>query len=142
VNQFKGWDWWAMQLEDGSEVMLFQFRDWDSVLVSQAGTIVDPAGNLTHLEGFDDFTVESLRTWASPHTDGVYPLDWDIHIAPEGGDAWQVEVRTSIDDQEMHNLAQNYWEGAVTVTGTRGSDPIEGLGFVELTGYATDSLDP
>lgn len=143
VNQFEGWDWWSMQLDDGWEVMLFQFRDWDSVLVYQAGSLVDPAGNVTELEGFEDYSVASRRTWASTHTDGVYPLDWDIDLTPAGdAEPWHVEVVTAVDDQEMHNLAQNYWEGAVTVTGTRGSEPIEGVGFVELTGYATDSFDP
>ena len=120
-------------------MMLFQFRDWESQLVSQAGTIVDPEGNLTHLEGFEDFAIEPLRTWPSPHTDGVYPLDWDVTIA--SGD-WDVRVRTEIDDQEMHNLLQNYWEGAVRITGARGGEAVEGVGFVELTGYATDATDP
>ena len=139
VNEFKGWDWWSMQLDDGYEVMLFQFRDWDSVLVSQAGSIVDPDGNVTELEGFDDFSVTTLREWESPHTDGVYPLDWDVTIVPMG---WSVHVRTAIDDQEMHNPLQNYWEGVVTITGSRGGDAVEGVGYVELTGYATDPFDP
>lgn len=56
--------------------------------------------------------------------------------------AWHVEVVTSIDDQEMHNPLQNYWEGVVAITGTRGREPIDGVGFVELTGYATDPFDP
>lgn len=139
VNEFKGWDWWSMQLDDGYEVMLFQFRDWESELVSQAGTIVDSEGNMTHLEGFEDFTVTPLRSWESTHTDGVYPLDWDITITPM---EWDVQVRTSIDDQEMHNPLQNYWEGVVTINGARGETVVNGVGFVELTGYATDPFDP
>ena len=139
VHEFKGWDWWSMQLEDGWEIMLFQFRDWDSVLVSQAGTIIDAEGNATYLDGLDDFTVTPLREWDSPHTDGVYPLDWDIAI---GAMDWQLQVTTDIDDQEMYNPAQNYWEGPVSISGTRGEESVSGVGFVELTGYATDQLDP
>lgn len=136
---FKGWDWWSLQLDDGYELMLFQFTDWDDNLATQAGTIVDPEGNLTPLEGMEAFSITSLREWPSPHTDGTYPLDWDIAI-PEGN--WQIAVRTSVDDQEVHNPAQNYWEGETTVTGTRGAAPISGHGYTELTGYATDALDP
>lgn len=139
VVDFKGWDWWSMQFEDGWEVMLFQFTDWDGHLALKAGTIADPDGNLTPLDGMDAFTITPLRTWASPHTDGVYPLDWDVAIPGHG---WTLAVRTAIDDQEMHNIAQNYWEGDTTVTGTRDGTPVTGVGYTELTGYATDLLDP
>lgn len=33
VVEFKGWDWWSLQFEDGWEIMLFQFTDWDGNLV-------------------------------------------------------------------------------------------------------------
>lgn len=136
---FKGWDWWSMQFEDGWEIMLFQFRDWDGVLVEQSGTLVDPEGNSTALDGLDAFQVTSLRTWASSETDGVYPLDWDITIQELN---WNIQVRTDVDAQEMPNFAKNYWEGAVRLSGTRSGEAVSGLGYVELTGYATDIMGP
>ena len=139
ANAFKGWDWWSVQLDSGYELMLFQFRDWDDVLVMQRATVTDPDGGQTDLPGLDAVTVTSLRQWASPHTDGVYPLDWNLDIPSLG---WHLEIRTPVDDQEMPNLAQNYWEGCVDVTGTRGGVQDTGVGYVELTGYATDPLDP
>ena len=139
IQAFKGWDWWSLQFADGHEIMLFQFTDWAGKLASQAGTIVDPAGNLTELDGMASFEVKSLRSWPSPHTDGVYPLDWDLVIPAMD---WKVAVRTSVDDQEMYNLAQNYWEGETTLTGTRGGTAVSGVGYTELTGYATDLSDP
>ena len=139
ANAFKGWDWWSVQLDSGYELMLFQFRDWDDVLVMQRGTVIDPQGGQSDLSGLDAVTVTSRRQWASPHTDGTYPLDWDIDIPSLG---WHLEVRTPVDDQEMPNLAQNYWEGCVQVTATRDGVQDHGVGYVELTGYATDPLDP
>jgi predicted secreted hydrolase len=136
---FKGWDWWSLQFEDGREIMLFQFTDWDDNLAAQAGTIVNADDTLTELEGFDDFQITSLRTWKSPFTLGVYPMDWDITI-PKGN--WDISVVTAVDDQEMYNIAQNYWEGATTVTGTAAGLPVSGVGYTELTGYAKDDLDP
>ncbi len=136
---FKGWDWWSMQFDDGREIMLFQFTDWDGVLCEQAGTIVDADGTATELYGMDDFQIISLRTWKSPWTLGEYPLDWDITI-PDGD--WNIQVRTHVDDQEMFNVAQNYWEGATTVSGTAGGVAVTGIGYTELTGYAKDDLDP
>lgn len=139
INEFKGWDWWSMQLDDQREIMLFQFRNWDDKLVVQAGTLIDAMGNFKELEGLDSFAIKALRKWASPHTDGTYPLDWDIAI-PNG--SWAITVRTATDDQEMYNAAQNYWEGDTTLGGTCAGQPIRGVGYTELTGYATDKLDP
>jgi len=136
---FKGWDWWSMQFEDGWEIMLFQFRDWSDVLVEQAGTIIDPDGNIRTVDGLDAFHIVSHRTWASSQTDGVYPLDWDIVIDELN---WVLEVRTDFDAQEVPNFAKNYWEGAVRIAGTRDGTPVEGVGFVELTGYASNLMDP
>lgn len=136
---FKGWDWWSMQFEDGWEIMLFQFRDWDDVLVEQAGTLVDPEGNIVPLEGLEDYSVTSLRSWSSSETDGTYPLDWNIRIEPLD---WDLEIRTQVDEQELPNFAKNYWEGAVTIAGTRSGQPVTGVGYVELTGYASNIMDP
>jgi|GEM_PF-283072 len=139
IVDFKGWDWWSMQFEDGWEIMLFQFTDWEDQLAAQAGTLIDPDGNLTELEGIEDFTIESQRSWESPHTDGIYPLDWEISIPKMN---WQLSVTTLIDDQEMYNHAQNYWEGNTFISGTRDGVDVSGVGYTELTGYATDILDP
>lgn len=139
VVDFKGWDWWSMQFEDGREIMLFQFTDWDGNLAFQAGTLIEPDGSQTELEGFEDFTITPQRKWTSTHTDGIYPLDWDITIPV---DDWSLKVTTKVDDQEMHNIAQNYWEGATSITGTRNGENVQGVGYTELTGYATDFMDP
>jgi predicted secreted hydrolase len=139
MTEFKGWDWWSVQLDDDYEIMLFQFRDWDDVLTTQAGTILDPDGNQTVFEGLDAFTISPRRSWASPHTDGTYPLDWDIGIV---AGTWDLDVLVGVDDQEMYNIAQNYWEGATTVAGTRGGTAVAGVGYTELTGYASDLTDP
>jgi predicted secreted hydrolase len=139
ITEFKGWDWWSLQFDDNSEIMLFQFTDWNGDLVLKAGTVVAADGTQTALEGMDGFTIAPRRTWASTHTDGIYPLDWDIAI-PQGD--WLLGVTTSVDDQEMYNPAQNYWEGETTVTGTRAGVAVPGVGYTELTGYASDFLDP
>jgi predicted secreted hydrolase len=70
---------------------------------------------------------------SAPHEDLVEWWYWTGHVqASEAGAA----------GPKMPNLVQNYWEGAVTVTGTRGEAPVTGVGYVELTGYATDPGDP
>lgn len=42
-------------------------------------------------------------------------------------------------EQELDTRATTgviYWEGEVIVEGTRAGEPVAGLGYVELTGYA------
>jgi hypothetical protein len=44
-----------------------------------------------------------------------------------------------MEDQELITLESTgviYWEGMVTITGTWEESAVEGLGYVELTGYA------
>jgi len=138
-NAYKGWDWWSMKLDGGWEIMLFVFRDWDDVITERVGTIVDPDNNRYYLDGLDTFTIQSQREWKSTHTDGTYPLDWKINIPSLD---WDIMVTSLLDDQEMPNGAQNYWEGAVDITATHTGKAMKGTGYVELTGYATDPSDP
>jgi len=36
----------------------------------------------------------------------------------------------------MPNPLWNYWEGMVHIDGEKGGQPVGGMGFVELSGYA------
>lgn len=136
-GMFQGWDWWSMQFDDDWEIMLFQFRDWKGTLVTQAGTLVDPEGNVTELEGLDAFQITAEREWASPHSGGIYPLDWTIVI---GKMDWNLQILALFDDQEVPNFAKTYWEGSTNITGTRDGKPVTGVGFTELTGYAASTI--
>jgi len=66
----------------------------------------------------------------------VYPSGWQIKIPLLG---IEVAVTSNLPDQEMHTLQSTgvtYWEGSVSAKGTKGGSPIDGQGYVELTGYA------
>lgn len=137
-NAYKGWDWWSMQLEGGWEIMLFVFRDWNDTITERMGTIVDPNNNRYYLDGLDAFTIDSRREWKSTHTDGTYPLDWEIKIPSLD---WNITVISLLDDQEMPNVFKNYWEGAVNITAVHSGNTLKGVGYVELTGYASNPTD-
>ncbi|MGB5412656.1 MAG: lipocalin-like domain-containing protein [Woeseiaceae bacterium] len=128
-----GWDWFALQFDDDTELMLYGLRlkdgRWDA---ASAGTFVDAAGNATHLTA-SDFTIEALDSWTSPEG-GAYPSRWRLTVP--GADL-DVSVTPVISDQELFTTVR-YWEGAVDVAGTHEQRPIKGRGYVELTGYAGD----
>jgi predicted secreted hydrolase len=127
-----GWDWFSIQLDDLHEVMVFQIRRADgSIDDFSSGTLILPDG-VTRRLSKDAFQIEVLDTWTSPDTGAVYPAQWKISIPSE---QLSLEVIPFVADQEL-NLTYNYWEGAVSVQGTHAGAPVQGSGYVELTGYA------
>lgn len=127
-----GWDWFSIQLDDGSELMLFQIRRADGSLDPySSGAWIAPGGRVTPLQG-DDFQLEVTAHWTSPHSGASYPAGWRLTIP---GLALALEARPRLADQEL-NLSYAYWEGAVGVSGTRNGMNVAGNGYVELTGYS------
>ena len=126
-----GWDWFALQLSDGSDLMFYNLRKLDGSQDEQsAGTWIDPDGGSLHLER-DEVEVVVTDTWESPEG-GVYPSAWTLRVPAKG---LEVEVTPVMADQELFTTVR-YWEGAVDVEGERDRSPVTGRGYVELTGYA------
>ncbi|MDT8368495.1 MAG: lipocalin-like domain-containing protein [Longimicrobiales bacterium] len=142
-----GWDWFALHLDDGRDLMVYRLRgiDGSSDPLSE-GILVDPDGSSRRL-GVDDFTLEVLERWTSPVDGAVYPSTWRVEV-PSADLA--LRVVPLLRDQEM-NVTVRYWEGAVELfdaapAGRDGRDgarsegasraPRVGRGYVELTGYA------
>jgi predicted secreted hydrolase len=127
-----GWDWLSLQLGDGRELMLFEIRRTDgSREQASAGTLVAQDGSARRLRAAD-FEVTVLGLWRSPHSGAEYPARWRVHVPSEG---LELEVQPLVADQEMRTSFV-YWEGAVSLSGTSRGRPVEGRGYVELTGYA------
>jgi predicted secreted hydrolase len=127
-----GWDWIALQLDDGSELMMFQIRKEDGEIDPfSSGTLVDADGNPRHLT-LAEFTIEVEDTWRSPVSGATYPSGWTVRV-PSADLALAVEP--AIADQEL-NVTYAYWEGAVRIEGERAGGPVTGAGYVEMTGYA------
>jgi predicted secreted hydrolase len=127
-----GWDWFSIQLNDGSELMVFQIRREDgSIDPFSSGTWINPEGETTHLDQ-DQFQIQVQDTWRSPHTRAEYPSAWRVEIPSLG---LGLEIAPYMNDQEM-DVSYTYWEGAVSIKGTAGEKPISGNGYVEMTGYA------
>jgi predicted secreted hydrolase/threonine/homoserine/homoserine lactone efflux protein len=127
-----GWDWFSIQLDDGSELMVFQLRREDGTVDPfSSGTTVDPDGNTTRL-GHQDLTVTVADTWRSPHSGATYPARWTIIVPSKD---LILEVTPYLADQEL-DTSFIYWEGAVRIVGEHAGDAVSGSGYVELTGYA------
>jgi predicted secreted hydrolase len=132
-----GWDWFAVQLSDGRDLMVYRLRRRDgSIDPFSAGTIVEPGGLARPLYAAE-VIVEPLAWWTSPRGGTRYPARWRIAIPRE---SLALEVMPLVADQEFAEPVR-YWEGAVRVQGQARGRPVEGLGYVELVGYA-DAAGP
>ena len=123
-----GWDWFSLQLADGSDLMAFQLRREDGTVdPHNHGTWVDAAGQARNLAA-EEFSLQPVRAWRSPDTGAHYPVAWRIQVPGLGVD---LEVEAVLDRQELVLTPVTYWEGALKVRGSH-----EGRGFLEMTGYA------
>jgi predicted secreted hydrolase len=126
-----GWNWFAIQLGDGSELMLYRMRLKNGGIDSHSngkwigndGATIDLAEN--------DFQLEAVSTWMSPVSHAVYPVCWRLEIPKLD---LNLELTPAIENQEL-NVAVVYWEGAIRIKGSRSGKPLDGVGYMELTGY-------
>jgi predicted secreted hydrolase len=126
-----GWDWFAIQLTDGSDLMLYQMRlKGGGIDPHSCGKWVAADGSITNL-GVNDFELTSTKSWRSPSSKANYPVEWTLRIPKLN---LKLMIAPRAENQEL-NLSVVYWEGAITLQGERGQKSIDGVGYMELTGY-------
>ncbi|MDG4596462.1 MAG: lipocalin-like domain-containing protein [Candidatus Contendobacter sp.] len=126
-----GWDWFALQLDDGRDLMFYRLRRKDGGMDPfSKGTLVGPDGQARLLRG-GEVELQPLGEWVSPHTGDRYPAGWRLRLPTEKLD---LTVTPKVADQEMR-LTVRYWEGAVAVRGQIGDQTLGGQGYLEMTRY-------
>jgi predicted secreted hydrolase len=130
-----GWDWFSLQLDDQTEIMLYLIRRKDgSPDPYSSGTLVKADGTTKQLK-LEDFQIDILARWKSAKSGGNYPMKWKVTIPGEG---LELEIVPEFTDQELitnRSTRVTYWEGAVQVRGKVQRKPVTGVGYVEMTGY-------
>ena len=131
-----GWDWFSIQLDDQTELMLYLMRRKDgSVDPYSSGTLVSANGATRHLD-LNNYRLEALGRWKSPMSGADYPMKWKIAIPSE---QIELEINPAFQNQELitnRSTRVTYWEGAVDIRGTTRGKGVAGAGYVEMTGYA------
>jgi len=131
-----GWDWFSLQLDDNSELMIYLMRKTKGDLdANSSGSLVRADGTVKHLT-LADFKIKATGSWKSPKTGGTYPMGWTVEIPSEKLTA---TVTPSFPDQELNTKKTSgvtYWEGTAAVDGTKDKRKVTGQAYVEMTGYA------
>lgn len=129
--QQSGWDWFALQLEDGRELMFYRLRLKEGgVDPLSSGVLVAVDGSTRPLRR-EDVELKILDVWTSPKSGDRYPVRWALRVP---GAALDLVVTPRVMDQEMR-VSVRYWEGAVVVEGRAGGQPASGQGYLEMTRY-------
>ncbi|MGE5430046.1 MAG: lipocalin-like domain-containing protein [Syntrophomonadaceae bacterium] len=125
-----GWDWFSLQLNNSKEIMYYQMRlkNGEADRFSQ-GLIVNENGSTEPVKK-DDVKIEVLGKWSSP-LGGEYPSGWKLSVPSK---SIYLEIIPYVSNQEL-NVSIRYWEGSVKIKGSWNNRPVEGMGYVELTGY-------
>ena len=134
AETIRGWDWFSIQLDNDTELMLFYLNLKDgSVDVLSAGTFVFADGSYQSFL-LEDFSITTTEQWTSPKTKTSYPAAWKIKIPKLD---IELDVRTSLPDQEVRaKITQvTYYEGSIKAEGRVGDTPVFGRGYVEMSGY-------
>jgi len=121
-----GWDWFAIQLDDWREIMVFRLRDAEGNAVFGGGSYTDELCHTTELAA-TDFTLNSSGTWESQAKSGCfYPSGWSVSVQ-----GMTLNLTAAVDEQELNIPGTApYWEGAATVSGSA-----QGRAYIEMTGY-------
>lgn len=128
-----GWDWFSLQFDDGSELMVFQIRTKDGGRDPySSGTFIHADGTTTKVK-HDDFILEPGRLWQSKTTGAKYPVTWTLNIQPL---ELEIAISARMDAQELVLAPISYWEGSIQAVGTVGGSKVSALGYLEMTGYA------
>jgi predicted secreted hydrolase len=131
-SQRVGWNWFSAQLDNRTELMVYEYRRTDGAVDPfSSGMLIAADGTTRPLAG-GDFKVTATGQWRSPRTGGVYPSGWVLDVPSA---ALKLTIKPYLADQE-NVLSYAYWEGAVMIEGMAAGAPVKGNGYAELTGYA------
>ena len=131
-----GWDWFSVQLNNFTELMIYRFRDASGKAISTYVGYIGPRTD-DHLLPASALHIIILDHWTSPITHITYPSGWRLDISNPQLQA-SLTLLPELKDQELvvySSTGNSYWEGAVSIQGQSAGVAVQGEGYVELTGY-------
>lgn len=128
-----GWNWFAIQLDDGADILLYRVFDTQGKTLLRAGTY--SRDGQTVALGKDDFALKQLGAWTSPDSQVTYPVDWALSIPSRKLELISKPSVTACEFDGLTSIQKMYWEGPIQISGSS-----RGVGFLELSGYNKTAL--
>lgn len=117
-----GWDWLALHLQDGSQLMLYRLRQNDGQHYLTANWI-NPDGHNQQLGADALELLPQQQTMVQGHK---VPTRWALNIPSKH---LQIVI-DALNPNAWMALSTGYWEGPVHFSGSQ-----QGVGYLEMTGY-------
>lgn len=132
-----GWDWFALQIDDGTELMLYTTRSLNRDGGPRYfGSSVERDGTIKQITP-EDVRLEVQKTWRARHGRSEYPVAWRLRIPSLGVD---MSVKALVEHTELDGaFPVTYWEGPVSAHGVSSDKQVTAIGFVEMVGYDADN---
>jgi len=129
VNQ--SYEWFSVQLDNYTEVVLWQVVNRDESIESRQLTIMFPDNSVYCT---NRFALEKAEYWTSPKTGRQYGILWRLREEAKGLD---LEIRAGNLEQEIEmsktlGFEHAIWEGRTIVSGYLAGNSISGTGYAEL----------
>ncbi|EPG65028.1 lipocalin-like domain-containing protein [Leptospira wolffii] len=125
------WDWICIQLEDGSDIMAFNFRNKSNPEPETFGTLRSPDGKVLTFEKEKELNFfPEGESWKSPNTGISYKLGWKLI-----SDRFKLSISPRFEEQEFDARSSTglaYWEGGIRVEGEIDGKKVKGSGYLEL----------
>lgn len=126
-----GWDWFALHLSDGRELMYYQLRQRDGTAHPFSQGMLVSVDGVGHRLSAADVHLDVVDRWQSPRTGVQYPSRWRLRVQQAQLD---LIIEPYLPNQEL-NVSVRYWEGAVHGSGSAQGRAVSASGYVELVGY-------
>ena len=128
------WNWCGVQLENGCQISGYLITDNETGnKVGERVLIIDADGTRHDYPGV---SFEPVKRWRSKRSFNTYVTEWRMRVPEADID---LNFKATFEDQEFVTVISKpaFWEGRVDVKGTVKGEEVEGLGFVERSGYAS-----
>jgi predicted secreted hydrolase len=140
VVQDTGWDWFGLQLSDGSDLIVYRVRDNATGAIRRAeATLLRPDGTQV-VDSAPVFAPSGA--WTDRASGIVYPATFRLTLPALGLSLTTTPVFPN-QTIPVVGIGDAIWEGAVNVTGrTRAGAAVTGRGYSELVGYRAPRRQP
>ena len=127
-----GWDWFGINLDDGTDLLLLIHRDMqDQSILARHAIYITAEGQSRKLTWF---SARPTTIWESPKTHCRYPLAWQMDL-PEIDTFLTIEPLAYDQELALFGIMRTLWEGACVAKGTKQGRPVSGKARLELHGY-------
>lgn len=134
ASEENSWDWICLNFEDGSDLMLFNFRKTKTDSSETFGTLRSATGEIKHFQSREEIKLDAKENlWKSKETNKRYPTNWKIQ-----SNELFLEIEMKFPEQEFiafSTTGNSYWEGSVSAKGTYKGKPVAAKGYLEMKGY-------